>query len=214
MRLLVALDPATATEATALARAMEGMGVGFSVGPRLLVRSGASVITGLRPFGPVQADARLGGGPATAASAARSLAAAGATTVVVGPGNGADAVVRALDAVRPHGAGIAVVVVHPDATDADLDLVTGGVGRGRVVSRMAAALSGTGASLLGLVADVGVVAQVAPDVEVVVWGIRTVADLVDARGRGAAGAVIASEVVDAADPVTSIRSFVEAAGAA
>lgn len=211
MIVFLAADLPTASEAAAFARSHAASGVGFAVGPRLLTRSGVAAVTALAEFGPVLADVRLGGSITSVAAAARSLAAGGATRVTIGPGCGPAVIAGVVETLRPYGAVVVVVPVHPEGGDSDVDVVTAGAGRGRVVSRVAGAIADLGGvEILGRPADVGVVAQVAGAIGVVVAGVSTPAEVDDARARGASGVVLSSGAVDT-DPAT-LAPFVTAAG--
>lgn len=210
MRLMVPIDRPSATEAVAVARVLSALGVGFAVGPRLLARSGASIVATLAPFGSVLADARLAGPSTAVVAAARTIAGAGADWITLGTGVSPSTVERCASGVRSHGTRIAVVPVPPEADEDAVDLVTVGSGRGRGVSRGVTAVTHLDVDLLGLSSDIGVVAQVAATVGVIVWGAENPADVADARERGAVALILAEEAVDDRDPEGSIRPFTAA----
>lgn len=210
MRIVVPVDAPSAAEAVALARALREAGVGFSIGPRLLTRSGAPIVAAVAPFGPVLADARLAGEGGALVAAARTLASTGATMITLGTGVGPETVERCAAGVRSYGARVVVVPVPPEAEEASTGLVTAGTGRGRSVSRWAAAVADLDVDLLGVMADIGVVAQVAPSVGVLAWGVTTPAEVADGLARGAKTAVLAEGVVGGRDPMDSIRPFITA----
>lgn len=204
----VAVGGETVTEATATARVLEGTGAGFYVGPHHVFRAGVGLVGVIRPFGPVLADLRVGG--ADAVPSARAVAAAGASMVGIGPGVGPEVVAAVIDAVRPYGARVAVTLVPPEASGADVEVLTGGVGRGRSVSRMAAALGDLDVVLMGPVSDIGVVAQVAPGRGVVAWTPATVEAVGDAVERGARGVVVPAPAAAAGLPRDSVARLVDA----
>jgi orotidine-5'-phosphate decarboxylase len=198
------VDHPTATEAVAYARPFDGAGVGFAIGPRLLVRGGVAVVTMLRAFGPVLADARLSGDAAGVIGAARVLASGGASRITLGPGCGPGLVARVAEALEQRGAAAVATLVPPDADEADTDVLTAGVGRGRTTSRLAAALADVkGLEVLGVQADVGVVGQVAPDLGLVVAGIGDPVAAETARSRGAVAAILVPGAVS--DPAAATR---------
>lgn len=184
-------DHPTAAEAVLFARPFAESGIGFAVGPRLFARGGIAAVAALRGFGPVLADVRLSGDPVGVIGAARALASAGAGRITLGPGCGPGLVGRVAEAISGRGARVVATIVAPEADDADTAVLTGGIGRGRFTSRVAAELGALArVEILGLAADVGVVAQVAPALGVVVLGVGDVAAARDARERGAAAAVL------------------------
>lgn len=206
MRLIVPVDLPTLSEAVAVARSLIGSGVEFGVGPRLLSRSGAAVAATLREFGPVAVDARLSGDPAAVVAAARTHASGGAGVVTLGSRVAPETVRQASDVVRPYGARIAIALEDPpEATSTDHS-------RGRMVSVLAGSLAGLDVDLMGTTTDIGVVAQVAPSLRVLVTGISTVAEAAEAVQRGAVAAVLAPEAVDVRDPVATVAPFVQAVG--
>lgn len=210
MRIVVPVDAPSAAEAVAVARALSEAGVGFAIGARLLTRSGAAIVAAVAPFGPVLADARLAGKAGAVVAAARTLAATGAAMITLGTGVDPGTVERCAAAVRSYGARVVVVPVPPEADAASTDLVTMGSGRGRAVSRWAAAIADLDVDLLGVVADIGVVAQVAPAVGVLAWGVSTPEAVEDCRARGAKAAVLADDVAGGRDPLDSIWPFITA----
>jgi orotidine-5'-phosphate decarboxylase len=211
MQLYLPADPPTASEAVQLARSLEGVGLGFRVGPRLLARSGVAVVTALRRFGPVLVDARLSGGVSEVEAAARTLASGGASAVTFGPACGLATADAAARAMHPYGVKALAVAVAPELDEGEIDLVTGGLGRGRMVSRIARAVErGADLGLLGIPADLGVVAQVAAGMHVVVAGIGSTAEISDVRDRGATGAVLVPGVVG--PDVASAAVLIDAAG--
>lgn len=208
MILYLDADLPTAAEAVSRARSLEGLGLGFRVGPRLLARSGTGAVTAVRAFGPVLADARLAGDGGAVVAAARVLATGGAGRVTLAPGTGPDLAARVAEALDPFGALAVVAAAPPEASDDDIDVVTLGVGRGRAVSRLVAALP-TGVELLGTAGDLGVAAQVAPGLGVVVTGILDAEAASVVAGRGAVALALAPGV--GSDPDTA-RAFIAATG--
>jgi orotidine-5'-phosphate decarboxylase len=184
-------DHPTAAEAVLFAKAFTDTGIGFAVGPRLFARGGVAAVAAVRAHGPVLADLRLSGDRNSVIGAARVVVAAGADRITLGPGCGPRLVASVADAVSNRGATVVATIVAPEVDEADTATLTGGVGRGRFMSRIAAELAGLGAvEILGRAADVGVVAQVAPALGVVVLGVGDVAAARDARDRGAAAVVL------------------------
>ena len=210
MLLHVPSDRPTLTEAVALARAVRDLDVGLVAGPLLLSGAGGGAVASLAAFGTVMADARLSGGVGID-GAARHLAAAGARRITVDGRSPRPALEAVIDGLRPHGTTAVIVPLPPEADAEALEWATQRAGRGRVVSRCAAGLDGLDVEVLGMAADAGVVAQVAPAVGLVAWGLRTTEEVADAVERGARAGVVAADVVDDRDPVTGLEALVEAA---
>lgn len=204
----VSVGGETATEAAAQARHLADTGAGFYIGSYHVTRAGIGLVGVVRPFGPVLVDLRVGG--AGAVTSARAAAASGASLVGVGPGCGPDVVAAVIDAVDPFGARVAVTLVPPEASEPDVAVLTGGVGRGRFVSRMAAALGDLDVTLIGPASDIGVVAQVAPRLDVVAWTPATVEAVGDAAARGARGVVVPATGADRGTARDSVARLVEA----
>ena len=204
-RLIISLDVPSAIEARRAARALSSTGVGVRLGPRLLHRVGPSVIAAIRQDTPVFADARISGSDGELLAAARSLAAVGARWISVEGQMGPDVVRGAVEGVAAYGASIVIVTVAPEAADPP-------GGRGRSVSAVSRALADSGAfGFLGLVSDIGVVAQTAPSIPVMVFDADTPESVGDALSRGAGATIVDAGVGRASDPARAVAAFVEAA---
>jgi orotidine-5'-phosphate decarboxylase len=193
-------DHPSAAEAVLFAKAVADGGVGFAVGPRLFARGGVAAVAAVRAHGPVLADLRLSGDRNSVIGAARTVVAAGADRITLGPGCGPGLVASVADVVSNWGATVVAAIVAPEADEADTATLTGGVGRGRFTSRIAAELADLdGVEILGRAADIGVVAQVAPALGVVVLGVGDAAAARDARERGAAAVVLVAGAVSSSE---------------
>lgn len=82
-QLFVALDVDTATEAETIAETLAGAGVGFKLGPRLLLRDGATLIRSIARFGTVFVDCKHFDIPSTMEAAVRTAFDAGARYTTV-----------------------------------------------------------------------------------------------------------------------------------
>lgn len=206
-RLVVSLDLPTAVEARRAARSLSPTGVAVRLGPRLLNRVGPSVIAAIRQDTPVFADARMSGSVGEVVAAVRSLAAVGARWISVDGQMGAAAIKGAADGAAAYGASVLVVTVAPEAVDP-------GGGRGRAVSAISRSLAESGAvGFLGLMSDIGVVAQTAPSIPVLVFDADTPEAVSDALHRGAGAAVVDAGIARSSDPARAAEVFVEAARA-
>jgi len=175
------------------------------VGARLLNRIGPGVVTTLYADAGVLVDARISGAQGEVVAAARSLATLGAGWITVDGSVGPEGIAEATEAVQPYGAALVATTVPPEAPDPN-------GGRGRAVSLAARGLASSGVvALLGTVQDIGVVAQAAPDLPVVVLGAETPDDVADALQRGALAVVVESGIARAVDPAAAAAPFVEAA---
>lgn len=204
-RLVVTLDLPTAIEARRAAQALGAAGVAVRVGARLLNKVGPAVVATLHADADVLVDARIAGPASEVIAAARSLATLGACWMTVDGAVGPDGVTEAATAVRAYGAALVATTVSPEAPDPN-------GGRGKAVSLAARGLASSGVvALLGTAQDIGVVAQAAPHVPVVVMGAETPDDVADALERGALAVVVESGIARAADPVMAAAPFVEAA---
>jgi len=221
--ILVALDVGTAEEAVRLAKALAPYAGGFKVGLELLMGPGPAVVAALAALGkPVFADAKLHDIPTTVARAARQLGRLGARWVTVHAAGGSR-MLRAAVMGLEEGAGgrpagvLAVTVLTSMSAD---DLAEGGVSGtpGRQTARLAKLAGSAGCE--GVVCspeEIGVIAQVAPDLLKVTPGIRPpgtstddqrrIASPAEAIKRGADYLVIGRPILQAPDPGAAIRSF-------
>ncbi len=205
IQLLVTLDVSTGVQARRAARSLGAAGVGVRVGPRLLNRVGPAVVATMRSETEVMVDARISGSFEEVAAGARALATLGARWITVEGSIGPEAVLAAVAAVGEYGAGLLATTVAPEAPDPP-------GGRGRAVSAIAQTLAKTGiVAVLGVVEDVGVVAQVTPTIPVVVFGVRSTVDVSDILARGASAVVIEAGIAEAADPAAAAAPYIEAA---
>ena len=200
----------TAVEALEAARRLHDRGVGIALGQELLLRNGAAIVGAVSDQGRVFADARAAGTPQSVVSAVRQLAGAGASWVTVDGRIDPEAVQAAAAAGRPYATRIVVVVVPPEAPEAAIEVFSGGQGRGRTVSRVAASLAGDDVDLLVPLVDIGVVSQVGPDLGIVAAGLREAGEVSEARRRGAGTGLLAAKWSETRSG-ESLASMVEAA---
>jgi orotidine-5'-phosphate decarboxylase len=220
--IIVALDVGSAEEAVRLAKALEPHVGGFKVGLGLLHGPGPGVIGAIGALGkPVFADAKLHDIPSQVAAAARRLGRWGARWVTAHAGGGPamlEAAVTGLEAGSDGAAGILGVTVLTSLDQADLAAVGVTATPGKLVSRMARVIAAAGCE--GIVCsprELGVVADVAPNLVTVIPGIRPagtdmgdqsrVATPQEALERGAAWLVIGRPITAATDPVAAAASI-------
>jgi orotidine-5'-phosphate decarboxylase len=191
-RILATLPGRSAEEAVRTAERL-GEVAGFVVGPELLAGPGPALVSGLGRFGPVLVLAGLQGPAGVAGAAARRFADYGAQWVSVMAIDGPETV----QAVARSGVIAVAVTLRRGQGDAEVASLRLGPSRGRTVSRLAevAVEAGAGGVLCDL-PDLGVVAQVAPEVERFAW-IDGVADGREAARRGAAYLIVEAGMVDA-----------------
>jgi orotidine-5'-phosphate decarboxylase len=220
---LVALDVSTAEEAVRLARVLFPHVGGFKVGLELLMGPGAAVVAAVAALGkPVFADAKLHDIPSTVTRAARQLGRLGARWVTVHASGGSRMLAAAAAGLEEGAAGrtaglLAVTVLTSMTAD---DLVeTGASGSpGRQTARLAKLAAAT--SCEGVIcspSELGVIAQVAPDLLKVTPGIRLpgaaaddqrrTATPVEAIERGADYLVVGRPILGAVDPVSAAREI-------
>ncbi len=221
--ILVALDVSTAETAVRLATVLQPHVGGFKVGLELLMGPGASVVAAVAALGkPVFADAKLHDIPSTVQRAARQLGRLGARWVSVHASGGSrmlDAAAAGLEegaAGRPAGL-LAVTVLTSMSTE---DLAETGISSspGRQTARLAKLASAGGCE--GVVcapSELGVIAQVAPELLKVTPGIRPPgADADDQRRtagpaeavqRGADYLVIGRPILREPDPAVAARAI-------
>jgi orotidine-5'-phosphate decarboxylase len=226
--ILVALDVGSAEEAVRLAKLLLPSVGGFKVGLELLMGPGPAVISALAALGkPVFADAKLHDIPTTVGRAARQLGRMGARWVTAHAGGGSrmlqSAVAGLAEGSGGRPAGVLAITVLTSMTAGDLaeSGVTGTPGR--QTARLARLAAATGCE--GVICspnELGVIAQVAPDLLKVTPGIRLpgtesqdqhrIASPVEAIDRGADFLVIGRPILRAPDPVAALRVILEQLG--
>jgi len=222
---LVALDVATAEEAVRMAKLVAPHVGGFKIGLGLLHGPGPATIAALAELGkPVFADAKLHDIPTQVGAAATRLGRWGArwvTAHVSGGGAMLRAAVEGLSAGSDSTAGLLGVTVLTSLDPAALSAVGIPTSPGKLVSRMARVATRAGCE--GLVCspqELGVVAEVAPDLTTVIPGIRPegagdddqsrVATPAEAIGRGADWLVIGRPITRADDPAAAAAAIAHA----
>jgi len=182
--LFVRLSGRSAEEAFVAARGI-GSAAGFAVDVDLVTGIGPALVSALDELGPVLVLAALvGPAPAVGAAAGR-LARLGASWVTVSAMGGAAPVAAAVAAVSGTGCGIAATTLATGLEPAEVASLTGST-RGRLVSRLAEVAAGAGATgIIGTSADLGVLAQVAPEVIRIVDAGPGAAEWAEAERRGA-----------------------------
>ncbi len=212
---IVALDLRTAEEAVRMAKSLAAHVGGFKVGLGLLMGPGPGTVAALCEFGkPVFADAKLHDIPSQVEAAARRLGRHGARWVTCHV-SGGEAMVRAavagLAAGAPDVAGVLGVTVLTSLDEAALTRIGITATPGRLVSKLARVAAAAGCE--GVVCsprELGVVAEVAPELAKVTPGIRMepaaddqarTASPAEALARGADWLVVGRPITAAADPV-------------
>jgi len=219
---LVALDVATAEDAIRMAKQVAPHVGGFKIGLGLLHGPGPATIAALAELGkPVFADAKLHDIPTQVGSAATRLGRWGARWVTAHV-SGGEAMLRAavegLTTGSDSTAGVLGVTVLTSLDSAALSAVGIPTSPGKLVSRMARVAARAGCE--GLVCspqELGVVAEVAPELTTVIPGIRPqgaadddqsrVATPTEAIGRGANWLVIGRPITRAADPAAAAEAI-------
>lgn len=225
---LVALDVATAEEAIRMAKQVAPHVGGFKIGLGLLHGPGPATIAALTELGkPVFADAKLHDIPTQVGAAATRLGRWGARWVTAHV-SGGEAMLRAAVEGLATGsdgtAGVLGVTVLTSLDPAALSAVGIPTSPGKLVSRMARIAER--ARCEGLVCspqELGVVAEVAPDLTTVIPGIRPegaadddqsrVATPAEAIGRGADWLVIGRPITRATDPAAAAEAIAATIGA-
>ena len=155
-----------------------------------------------------QLDALVRQGKGELALAVRSLAGFGARWITVDHRLGAEAVERSRLEAEARGAELVAVTEPPGPTEPP-------EGRGKAVSAATRRAAAAGFQLvMGEPADLGIVAQMAPDTGVWVVGVDDEAVALDVVGKGAVGIVLAPSVTarsDLREAVAAIAAAVEAA---
>jgi orotidine-5'-phosphate decarboxylase len=190
MDVFVTLGGNSADEVVRAARSLPP-GVGVAMGTDLLVAYGAPLVAALDETGPVLVTAPLAGDPRVVQRAVGRLVRHGASWVTVSGVVGTAGLEAAVAAARGGACRVALGVVDfsvDDATAAGLV----GMRRGQLVGRWARIAAGAGADgVVGTVKDVGVVAQIDDDLEVLVGSVSTVAEVREAGERGGSAVITA-----------------------
>ena len=220
--ILVALDTATAEQAIQLAQQVAPSVGGFKVGLRLLLGPGPATISAVAGLGkPVFADAKLHDIPSQVEPAAARLGEFGARWVTAHTGGGRgmlEAAVAGLSRGAAAEAGILAVTVLTSLAHADLTAIGIGATPGKLTSRMARVAHSAGCE--GVICspqELGVVAEVAPDLVKVTPGIRPGGDAADdqartagpadALQRGADWLVVGRPITEAPDPAAAAAAM-------
>jgi orotidine-5'-phosphate decarboxylase len=220
---IVTLDVATAEEALRLARLLAPSVGGFKIGLELLMGPGAVTISAVASLDrPVLVDAKLHDIPTTTHRAADQLGRLGARWVTVHALGGRAMLEAAVEGLRARNAdgGILAVTVLTSMPDDDLTEVGLRSGTGKQTARLARLASAAGCE--GVICpgpELGVVAQVAPELLRVVPGIRPTGSPIgdqalvttpgEAIGRGADLIVVGRPVTRAPDPREAAEQIAE-----
>ena len=213
---LVALDFASAEEATRMAKLVGPSVGGFKVGLELLMGPGPATVAAIVRLGkPVFVDAKLHDIPNTVLAASRQLGRMGARWLTVHAAGGREqmeAAVEGLDAGSGgRESGVLAVTVLTSLSDADLAQVGVTGSTGRQTSRLAKLAEASGVEgVICAVKELGVVGEVAPASPRITPGIRPegvtaddqkrVATPAEAIRRGAEWLVIGRAITRAPDP--------------
>ena len=221
-QLFVALDFDSSEKAVRMASELFPHVDGFKIGLELLLGPGPATIAAIRQLGkPVFADAKLHDIPNTVAGAARQLGRLGARYISAHAVGGAamlDAAVSGLgEGAAGNSAGVLAITVLTSLDEmALLNIGLRGT-LGEQVARMARLAGATGCE--GVVCGVkqlGVIAQVTPDLTKVTPGIRIeaasddqlqTASVEEAVARGADVIVVGRPITRATDPVAAAAHF-------
>lgn len=224
--LFVALDFDSSEKAVRVASDLALHVDGFKVGLELLLGPGPATIAAIRQLGkPVFADAKLHDIPNTVAGAARQLGRLGARYLTAHAAGGQamlEAAVEGLaDGAAGNDAGVLAVSVLTSLDNNGLES-TGIRGTlGEQVARMSRlAKKSACEGVVCSVKELGVVAQVAPDLMRVTAGIRSkeasskddqlqTASADEAASRGADMIVVGRPITRASDPVAAAAHFGE-----
>ncbi|MGH8925763.1 MAG: orotidine-5'-phosphate decarboxylase [Acidimicrobiia bacterium] len=221
-QLFVALDFDSSEKAVRMAAGLVPHVDGFKVGLELMLGPGPATIAAIRQLGkPVFADAKLHDIPNTVAGAARQLGRLGARFVTVHASGGqamlAAAVAGLAEGASGHASGVLAITVLTSLDDDTLKSTGFGGTLGEQVARLTrlAAKSGCEGAVCA-VKQLGVVAQVAPDLVRVTPGIRNepagddqlqTVNAAEAVARGADIIVVGRPITRAPDPVAAARSI-------
>jgi orotidine-5'-phosphate decarboxylase len=223
--IFVALDFDSAEKALRLARDLAPHVDGFKVGLELMLGPGPATIAAIRQLGkPVFADAKLHDIPQTVHGAARQLGRLGARYVTAHGAGGQEMLKAAATGVADGAAGnpagvLAITVLTSlDGVSLRSTGVQGTVGE--QVARMTRLARDAGCQgVVCAVKQLGVVAQVAPDLLRVTPGIRAepssddqaqIGSATEAAARGAHIIVVGRPITRAADPVSAARELATA----
>lgn len=223
--IIVALDLADAETAVRMARRLADHVGGFKVGLGLLHGPGPGTVSAIADLGkPVFADAKLHDIPTQVEAGARRLGRWGARWVTAHASGGItmlEAAVAGLATGSGGRAGILGVTVLTSLDAAALAAVGITLSPGQLVSKLARVVSATGCE--GVVCsarELGVVAEVAPDLVKVTPGIRPadttsddqarVATPEEAISKGADWLVIGRPITKARDPVEAAARIAKA----
>ncbi|NNC92866.1 MAG: orotidine-5'-phosphate decarboxylase [Acidimicrobiia bacterium] len=223
-RILVALDLPTAEEAVRLAKSVAPYVGGFKVGLGLLYGPGPATVAAVAEVGkPVFADAKLHDIPSQVERSARRLAALGARWVTAHASGGVAMLEGAIAGAEAAatGTGILAVTVLTSLGGADVERLAPGSTPGKLTSRLTRSAADAGCEgVICSARELGVVAQVAPQLLKVTPGIRPAgADLGDqarimtpaeAIARGADFLVVGRPITGAEDPVVAAAEISEA----
>jgi orotidine-5'-phosphate decarboxylase len=221
--ILVALDVPTAEEAVRHATALAPHVGGFKVGLELLMGPGPAVVAAIGRLGkPVFVDAKLHDIPNTVQRAARQIGSLGARWVTAHASGGRNMLEAAcaglVEGAGGRTAGVLAVTVLTSLDEQDL--ATGGISGspGRQTARLAKLAATSGCE--GVVCspgELGVIAQVAPELLKVTPGIRSTgsprddqrrtAGPAEAIERGADYLVVGRPIMRAQDPVAAARDI-------
>lgn len=213
-RILVALDLPTAEDAVRLAKAVAPHVAGFKVGLGLLYGPGPATVAALAEVGkPVFADAKLHDIPSQVERAAQRLAALGARWITAHASGGIDMLEAGVTGAGSAGtgSGILAVTVLTSLDGADVERLAPGSTPGKLTSRLTKSAIAAGCE--GVICsgrELGVVAQVGPDLLKVTPGIRPsgsppgdqarTMSPAEAVARGADYLVIGRPITGAVDP--------------
>ncbi len=218
--ILVALDTHSAEDAVRLARSVAGEVGGFKVGLRLLLGPGPATVAAVADLGkPVFADAKLHDIPSQVEPAAKRLGSYGARWVTAHAAGGQAMLEAAESGLADIGSGrVLAVTVMTSLTEADLAASGVGATPGRLTARLSKLAARSGCE--GVICsprELGVIADVAPDLVKVTPGIRPdgpagddqarVATPVEALGWGADWLVIGRPITAAADPAEAAAAI-------
>lgn len=222
-RIIVALDLPTAEEAVRVARAVSPHVGGFKVGLGLLFGPGPATVAAVAEIGSVFADAKLHDIPSQVERAAHRLAALGARWITAHASGGIGMLKAAVDGARAAstGSGILAVTVLTSMGTSDVERLAPGSTPGKLTSRLARSAQEAGCEgVICSARELGVVAQVAPELLKVTPGLRPEGSAAgdqertmtpaDAVARGADYLVIGRPITGAEDPAAAAAAISKA----